>query len=416
MDIHVELPSLAAVTAVYFSDAPTVGRAFGKVNLQGFQYHAENNASIDIITETGITDAHVVRDIYVAMDRAVENFTFVVRGFNSTAKEGSGIGAPPSLLEKLLVHLEYRYEMTPADYNPEQSTTTATETEKKSLLSITATSEGTTSTTLNVQYDMHAQDVPEWLPFVASDSMALIVSSSASESGNGNSALSITINAFQINATTGSLFEMTIVSTGTAQLAATRDIVSALRHPDTTTNVHVIGNVGSNSNGISIKAKIGQTDFASLREKVGNKTSVEIQTVNLVGGNGIGSAVRIPCIMDTVCPGIMHSEDETTAFTFFVEYTLEIEGLPCHLYINVNGISLSLADNTHTKFIKLNLANAYVFDTRITSTVVQSVRKYKSEREQASRIWKSTVDLHFYSFLPLPNLISLSLLRFSFYI
>ena len=374
MDIHVELPSLAAVTAVYFSDAPTVGRAFGKVNLQGFQYHAENNASIDIITETGITDAHVVRDIYVAMDRAVENFTFVVRGFNSTAKEGSGIGAPPSLLEKLLVHLEYRYEMTPADY-----THIVIETEKKSLLSITATSEGTTSTTLNVQYDMHAQELPEWLPSVASDSMALIVSSSASESGNGNSALSITVNAFQINATTGSLFEMTIVSTGTAQLAAARDIVSALRHPDTTTNIHVIGNVGSSTNGINIKAKIGQTDFASLREKVGNNTSVEIQTVNLVGGNGIGSAVRIPCIMDKVCPGIMHSEDETTAFTFFVEYTLEIEGLPCHLYINVNGISLSLADNTHTKFIKLNLANAYVYDTRITSTVVQSVRKYKSE-------------------------------------
>jgi hypothetical protein len=71
--------------------------------------------------------------------------------------------------------------------------------------------------------------------------------------------------------------------------------------------------------------------------------------------------------MDKVCPGLLTSADETTAFTFYIEYLLSVEGLPAHLVADVEGISLSLADNTHTEFIRLSLPGTFHYDSRVVS-------------------------------------------------
>ena len=124
---------------------------------------------------------------------------------------------------------------------------------------------------------------------------------------------------------------------------------------------------GTNTH-VAIRATIGQTDFTSTRQNVNNKTKFELQNVNLVGGSSIGQPVRIPCIMDKVCPGTLTSVDETTAFTFYIEYLLSLEGLPAHLVVDVDGIALSLDDNTHTEFIRLSLPGTFHFDSRVSSS------------------------------------------------
>ena len=78
----------------------------------------------------------------------------------------------------------------------------------------------------------------------------------------------------------------------------------------------------------------------------------------------MGSPVRIPCIMDTVCPGVLADADASTAFSFFAEYTLAVEGLPCHVVVALDGIQIALDDNTHTKFLRIVLPNTFRYDSR----------------------------------------------------
>ena len=382
MDIHIQLPSLSAVADVVLSNTPDVRKPFGKLSLDGFEFHAAKNDSIGITTTSVITDADVLRDVYIAMDRAEENMTFYIRGFNRTAHEGSGIGQPPTLLEKLLVHVEYNYEMTPAIYNPTSSSSSSsgssdtTTKQKKSVMTVNANHDGTNSASFSIHYDLHADDIPSWLPPILCDGMEMSVNTGVTSGAgtSGTKAFSVNVVPFSVNATAGASLQTVISSTGATQLQAARSIVSALRNKDVVENIHVSGSIGQMTTGMNVKAIIGQTDFESVQTKISNATTFTLKTVNLVGGSAAGAALRIPCIMDTVCPGILHSADGVTSFTFFVEYALVIEGLPCQLSLSLTGLSLALDDNTHTKFIRLALPGTFAFDTRtaVTSTQPQS--------------------------------------------
>jgi hypothetical protein len=68
--------------------------------------------------------------------------------------------------------------------------------------------------------------------------------------------------------------------------------------------------------------------------------------------------------MDTVCPGLLDDADASTAFSFFAEYTLAVEGLPCHVVVALDGIQIALDDNTHTKFLRIVLPNTFRYDSR----------------------------------------------------
>ena len=69
-------------TSVYLSDSPSVERSFGKVALEGFQFEAAHNDSIGAIVEVGVTDAHVLRTIYLG--KCMEVHGSVWKGLRSS--------------------------------------------------------------------------------------------------------------------------------------------------------------------------------------------------------------------------------------------------------------------------------------------------------------------------------------------
>ena len=162
MDVKVTLPSLAATASVYLSDSPSVERSFGKVALEGFQFEAAHNDSIGALVEVGVTDANVLRTMYLAMDTATENMTFLIKGFNKTVEDDQGI---PTLMEKMLIHMEYRQLVTPSDYNP-PAATAAADSVRHSLLSLSASHDGSTAATVSAQYQLHPRYVKSILLYM----------------------------------------------------------------------------------------------------------------------------------------------------------------------------------------------------------------------------------------------------------
>jgi hypothetical protein len=373
MDVQVTLPSITATASVFLSDTPLIERSFGKVALEGFHFQALHNDSIGAVVEVGVTDASVLRTVYKASDKATENMTVVVKGFNKTV-DNSDDRSVPTLLEKMLVHLEYRRTLVPSDYNAQASSSSSSTTTKElnSLLTLKATHESTTSATLYAEYKVSKKDSPVWLPPIKCDSMSLsILSGAGTTSNGGDGAVALTVNVpeFLLNKTDGATISVTMTTKGNKQFAATRSIVSAFRKKDVTNNIVVKGSIGGSNNALNVRLKIGQTDYESVRKKLKNDTTFEIKNVNLVGGSSVGSPIRVPCIMDTVCPGTLDSLDESTAFSFYSEYLLKIEGLPCHLVVSIDSFDIGLDDNTHTEFIRVVAPNTMTYDSRINHLI-----------------------------------------------
>ena len=161
MDVKITLPSLAATASVYLSGSPSVERSFGKVALEGFQFEAAHNDSIGALVEVGVTDANVLRTMYLATDTATENMTFLIKGFNKTVEDDQG---NPTLMEKMLTHMEYRQLVTPSDYNPPAAATA--DSVRHSLLSLSASHDGSTTATVSAQYQLHPRYVKSILLYM----------------------------------------------------------------------------------------------------------------------------------------------------------------------------------------------------------------------------------------------------------
>ena len=163
MDVKITLPSLAATASVYLSGSPSVERSFGKVALEGFQFEAAHNDSIGALVEVGVTDANVLRTIYLATDTATENMTFLIKGFNKTVEDDQG---NPTLMEKMLTHMEYRQLVTPSDYNPPAPAAATADSVRHSLLSLSASHDGSTTATVSAQYQLHPRYVKSILLYM----------------------------------------------------------------------------------------------------------------------------------------------------------------------------------------------------------------------------------------------------------
>ena len=70
--------------------------------------------------------------------------------------------------------------------------------------------------------------------------------------------------------------QVSLVASGAAQLTATRAIVHALRTKDVTDNIVVHRSHGHGID-MNLRLKVGQTDYESVRDQLGNATTVALK-------------------------------------------------------------------------------------------------------------------------------------------
>ena len=402
INLDIKVPKLVAKCDIILSDSPSVASQLGTLSVDEFSYGGiQSNNTVYVRQQVVLSSARVARSLAKAINRETQNITARLGGAPVPAPGMAGPGVKEaSMLQRILSHLSYNLSFTPKEYGVVNTAIENTKeglkerSDEKSVASVLSITFGTTmdAVTFNGDLDMGASDYPA--PFIVrADGMVMEISTGAAK------AATLTIPAFSLDPDEGGKVSMNVVSYGASELASARTIVHEMRYNDRV-QMEMKGTVLPDGT-VDASAVVGAANVSKLVASVENATEIGLDEMHMVGGKTAGSPVRIPCILEEICPFLIPAVDEKTDFTLWLGFTASIPGLPMAVVVDISDgiLAMALDDTTHNTIFKASLP-AFHFDSRLPpqykTLLYASIDSATRLRTVIQTLFDSNIDYRFH--------------------
>ncbi len=399
VEVTGSIPGLTVQGSVQLADGNPTLWPLASVSLNGFDL---SKSLLAISSNTTMTRSDSFTQAYFAVDRAVENITLVVCGGDA------GLWPEPSLLRSMAANFEFRVKLTPEEYAPPAAPTPSDTPASvpKSSLSVEVMPDGMNGLTTVSLLTVHQDDLPEGLPTLACRGFEASMTAGATASSPGDKTLTLSVPAFSLSrsenpaASPLTQIRSTVTCLGVAELTAARQIVASMQDEAFGSVGVRLSGMAPNGASLDVRAEVGKVNFTSARALLRNytQTALALDEIHLVGGDTVGSPVRLPCVLDTICKSTLDAVDEDNSFTFAAVYSLKIPSLPIRLMFNVQGLALALDDNTHQEFLKLKV-DSLRWDSMTAERTEQLVRLRVESGTRARDVIRAIGGLEYRLFL-----------------
>ena len=121
-----------------------------------------------------------------------------------------------------------------------------------------------------------------------------------------------------------------------------------------------------------VVGKVEKAD-TTVTESVTNETLMELVSLDVLGAsNNLDGNIRIPCVLDSICPKTLSTQDMTFAITLRISVKFRLDKLPFTGVYEASEINFAVGDNTFSMMGGIKTLNPKI-DTRNTAVQVIDV-------------------------------------------
>ena len=153
-----------------------------------------------------------------------------------------------------------------------------------------------------------------------------------------------------------------------ADILNARDVIKLFKDGNNAV-VHAVGTLDGKPHSMDLRLVLGVVNRTSSTDKESTTAaaSFELTSFDVVGGASRNSNLRVPCILDAICPEVLSGDDANFAATLRLGFSLELN-LPFVLRAAVSDVTVRIDDNLHNQIGSVAVAPVFID----TSTTLQS--------------------------------------------